>query len=262
MDSLTKVLLIALVLSLIVLLTLRLYNTFVLNRVVVHEINSADSNISSGKIESIIAKFKTYLRAEELNISYGENENYLRVNQMLNKKHKTIAIPKWIMPSVGYELDYILASIWFNTKLFQKDSEIKKFQLIIKWIPLLLHLVYYITIVISFLLYFLNKEEIVQSTGSKFLIFIFEKPVFELIAVTSFLAIVIVIFASNNLKMRLEEKYEMEIIQFVKNECESYKKDISAARIYSKEFGKIDFKIFKFNAKTSNLKFVGPFTLL
>ncbi|AUB31370.1 hypothetical protein [Spiroplasma floricola] len=262
MDSLTKVLLIALGLSLISLIIIRIFNTFSLNRIAIHEINSADSNISSSKIDSIIQKFKVYLKIEELNISYGETESYYRINQMLNKRKKQITIPKWIMPSVGYELDYILASIWFNAKLFQKDRDIKKMQLILKWIPLFLYIVYFSTFILSFVIYFLNKEAIIQATSSKFLIFIFSKPLMELISLTVFLSIVILIFSSNILKIRLEEKYENEIIGFVKNECESYKMDISAARIYAKEFNKLDFKIFRINAKTSNLKFVGPFTLL
>ncbi|WP_339021443.1 hypothetical protein [Spiroplasma endosymbiont of Atherix ibis] len=262
MDSLTKVLLIALGLSLITLITIRIFNTFSLNRIVIHEINSADNNISSSKIDALIAKFKVYLKIEELNISYGETESYYRINQMLSKRKKQITIPKWIMPSVGYELDYILASIWFNAKLYQRDKEIKKIQLILKWIPLFLYIVYFLTFILSFVIYFLDKQSIIQATSSKLLIFIFSKPLFELIAIIVFLAIIILIFSSNILKIRLEEKYEKEIISFVKNECESYKMDISAARIYAKSFNKLDFKIFRFNAKTSNLKFVGPFTIL
>ncbi|QHX36484.1 hypothetical protein SBIUS_v1c02310 [Spiroplasma sp. BIUS-1] len=262
MDSLEKVLLIALGLSLISLITIRIYNTFSLNKVVVHEINSADSNISSAKIETIISKFKIYLRAEELEVTYGENEGYSRINQMLNKRKKQINIPKWIMPSVGYELDYILASIWFNTKLFQKDKDLVKLNVIIKWFPLLLKLIYALCFIASFVIYFINKEALITSSGSKFLIFIFNRPVFQLTGLMAFLAMTILSFTTNSLKEKLEEKYEREIIQFVKNECESYKQDISAARIYSKEFNKLDFKIFRFNAKTSNLKFVGPFTIL
>ncbi|WP_342258503.1 hypothetical protein [Spiroplasma endosymbiont of Dioctria linearis] len=262
MDSLNKILLIALGLSLISLITIRIFNTFSLNKIIIHEINTADSNISSSKIDSIISKFKVYLRAEELNVIYGETESYSRINQMINKRKKQIVIPKWIMPSVGYELDYILASIWFNTKLYQKDKDIKKFQLIVKWIPLFLYTIYYSTLITAIVFSFLDKTSIIKENPSKFLIFIFEKPIFEFISISSFLFIVTLIFFSNSLKNGLEEKYEMEIIQFVKNECESYKKDISIARIYSKEFNKIDFKVFRFNSKTSNLKFVGPFTLL
>ncbi|WP_338985427.1 hypothetical protein [Spiroplasma endosymbiont of Diplazon laetatorius] len=261
MDDITKkVLLIFLVFSLISFITIRIYNSYVMNKVVVHEINSADSNISSSKIDSIISKFKIYLRAEDLQITYGETENYCRVNQMLSKRKKQINIPKWIMPSVGYELDYILASIWFNTKLYQKDSEIRKLNMIIKWIPMFLYIIYFSTMIISFVIYFLNTDAIIAENPSNFLMFIFSKPIFEFICITAYITIMTLVFFSNQLKSKLEEKYEREIFQFVKNECESYKTDISAARVYAREFNKLDFKIFKFNAKTQNLKFFGPFT--
>ncbi|AGR41950.1 hypothetical protein [Spiroplasma diminutum] len=262
MFSINGFFLIAMILSFVCLLTIRLYNTFSLSKVIVHEINSADSNISSSKVESIIERFKIYLRAEELNIIYGETENYYRVNQMLNKRKKQITIPKWIMPSVGYELDYILASIWYNTKLIQKDKDIRKLEWIVKWFPIFLNLIYILSFLAAIVFLFLDKDSIIKSNPSKFLIFLFNMPVFELISITTFLLIVILMFFTNSLKSILEEKYEMEIIHFVNNECESYKKDISVARVYSKSFNKLDFKIFRINMKTTNLKFVGPFTLL
>ncbi|ASP28580.1 transmembrane protein [Spiroplasma corruscae] len=265
MTDLDKILLVAIVSSLICIFSLKLIYTFLYSRYQIMEINSPDSNISTSKIEEIIQNLKTYLKATDLNIEYANKDSYQRIYQMLNKRQKTIQIPKWFMPSVGYELDYIIASIWYNVKLYQKDKYIKKFNFISVIMPLFLSIIYYLFVFLSFLLYLINYfifTNPVDLIANPIMNFLISYPIIQIICITSFLVLLINIFYVNRLKSILEAKFEIEIIAFVDQYCTSYKHDISAARVYSNNIQRINLKIFRFNSKTSNMKFLGPFTFL
>ncbi|AGR40950.1 hypothetical protein [Spiroplasma taiwanense] len=262
MESLTKILLIALILAFLTLLTIKILNTLFCSKVEIREIQSADSNISSSKIEEIIKKFQHYLKIDDLKVNYADTDTYIRITDILRKRNKEINIPKWIMPSVGYELDYILANIWYSAKLYQKNKQVKKAQLFIKWLPLIFSNLFYLNFLISIFLSILYISFFTSTYPGEFLLFLFRIPIFEVFGLVSFLILITIIFFLNNIKSHLELKYEREIISFVNNECAGYKSDISAARVYATGFEKLIFKIFRWNSKTSNLKFLGPFTIL
>ncbi|AKX34455.1 transmembrane protein [Spiroplasma litorale] len=265
MSDLNKILLIALILTLICFFTLKLFYTVLYSKIKILEINSPDANISTSKIDEIINNLKIYLKASDFNIDYGSKDNYQRIYQMLNKKKKTIEIPKWIMPSIGYELDYIIASIWYNIKVYQKDNFLKKFNFFASVIPFIFLIIFYLFTILSFILYIvyyfvLNNP--VDIVSNKFYEFLLTYPILQIIAITSFLLLVIDMFYINRIKLILETKYESEIIAFVDEYCQSYRYDITAARVYATNFNRINFKIFRFNSKTLNMKFLGPFTFL
>ncbi|AKU80114.1 hypothetical protein [Spiroplasma turonicum] len=265
MSDLNKILLIALVLAIICLLSIRMIYTYMYSKINVYEINSPDSNISTSKIDDIIKNLKVFLNANDLKIEYANKENYQRIYQMLNKKKKTIEIPKWFMPSVGYEIDYIIASIWFNVKLYQKDKFIKRYCLLSVLVPLLLNVLFYLFFLLSIgtlIFIYLNQNNPEIFYANKVLTFLIDYPIFQILCLSTFIILLINSFYINKYKSLLESKYESEIISFVDKSCESYKFDIAAARVHSNNFPRINFKILRFNSKTINMKYLGPFTYL
>ncbi|QEH61607.1 transmembrane protein [Spiroplasma chinense] len=263
MDNMSRIVYLATILTFITLLTLKVYNTIAYSKIKVININSADINISTSKINELIEKFLIYLNATELSVVYGESDTYSRISNMLNKNKKVIEIPKWFMPSVGYELDYIIASIWYNVTIYKKDKDLKKFNLISNILPKVFLFIYSIAIFFVFLLFILNNVIISKIDNfHSFLWYIERYHVLDAIAITSFLGYIITIYNSTKLKYFLEAKYERDIVKFVDKECSGYKSDISAARVYALDIEKLHYNIFRFNSKTSHLKFLGPFTNL
>lgn len=263
MENIHKILLIGVLLTLLTLFSLKLYNTLVYSRIKVREINSADINISTTKIEELIKNFQKYLKCPDLTIEYGVVDNYSRIFNMLNKKKKKITIPRWVMPSVGYEIDYLLASIWYNTKRYQNDKELKKFNLFWSVIPKLAYFIYSLTTVISmmlFIMYFFFSEDRIMIEG--IFMWLIRIPIFQALSFLTFFIIISCLYFSTKGKNWLETKYEREIVSFVDSECIGYKTDIIAARVYSLEFNKLNFEIFRFNQKTENTKFLGPFVCI
>ncbi|AHI52652.1 hypothetical protein [Spiroplasma culicicola] len=263
MSSLSLIIYLAVVLSFMTIIFLKTYNTILYSKIEVKHINSADINISTSKINEIMNSFLKFLNVNDLKINYGEHEQYLRVHQMLNKSNKTIDIPRWVMPSVGYELDYLLASIWYNCKIYNKDKEVKKYNFLVNILPAVFIFIYFIlfavwVVFIITISFFLREEDIIRSFLSVFQTYY----LLEIPTIICFIVYISMIFLSPKLKYYLETKYEREIIDFVNSEFSGYKADIAAARVYALEIGKVHFGFFKLSGKTINIKFLGPFTNL
>ncbi|AOG60203.1 hypothetical protein SHELI_v1c02480 [Spiroplasma helicoides] len=251
------------ILTLVSLVTIKIFNIISYSNIKIVQINSADINISTGKISEIIEKFKKYLDIEDLQIKYGETESYCNVGNMLNARKKIIEIPKWVMPSVGYELDYLLGSIWYNACLYKKESFIKKYNLAAYKLQIMFMFIYLLVIVLNFCLFFtlefILKEEDISSS---YLYLIWSYHILDVIDIFAFLFYISFQFLAAKSKLNLESMYERKLIKFVDEELAGYKSDLATARIFALQITKLYFSLFKINSKTSNLKFLGPFTNL
>lgn len=251
--------------SFISILVLKFFNITEYSKINIVEINSADKNISSARIEEIINKFILYLGLTnaEIKINYGNSDTYSQIYSMLNRRKKEINIPKWIMPSVGYELDYLLASIWYNVKLYKKDKGVRKMQFFISVAPFMFMFIYYIFIFLIVALLIIRvfiMDEIYFN--SSFLYEIFNFKILELISLTFYFLFIICEFNTTRMKMLLEMNYERNIVKFVDEELGGYKADLSAARLYAIEVKKLNYETFRINSKTQNIKYLGPFVKL
>ncbi|ARU92046.1 transmembrane protein [Spiroplasma clarkii] len=251
--------------SLLTIFCKKIFNFFDYSKVEVAEINSADKNISSARVEEIIKAFMNYLgiTQDQLKINYETGESYTKIFTMLNRRKKVINIPKWVMPSVGYELDYLLASIWYNAKLFKKDKGIRRMQIIAHTLPLVAGCIYVLALCLAITLLFV-KVLIMNEIDfeSSFLSIIYKIKILETICLVFYAIYLLCEVNSLQIKFLLESNYERNIVKFVDEELTGYKSDITAARLYAVQIKKMHFDSFRFNSKTSNLKFLGPFVCL
>lgn len=265
MNNIDVIFYVAVIGSLVAILMRKLFNFTEYSKLNVVEINSADQNISSAKVAEMIKKFLLYLdiRENELKVNYESTETYSRVFSMLNRKRKEITIPKWVLPSVGYEIDYLLASIWYNVKLFKKDKGVRRMQLVAHIFPIIFIFTYYLLLTLVFIL-FLTRTFIMPEAEFKtsFLFTIANWKILEVTNLAFFILYIICEFYSTKIKMLLEINYERSIIKFVDEELIGYKNDISAARVFALQVRKMNYDSFRINAKTSNLKYLGPFVTL
>ncbi|QBQ07495.1 hypothetical protein SGLAD_v1c02960 [Spiroplasma gladiatoris] len=245
------------------LITIKIFDTFIYSNAKIININSADINISTSKINEIISKFLEHLKIDDLKVIYGDHNSYIRVTKMLNKNKKQIDIPKWIMPSVGYELDYLLGSIWYSSKIYQKDKYVKRFNLIAQVLPTFFIFAYLLFFVLNIILIILNKYVLSSADyyGSIFE-FLGKYFILDMFVIILFIFYISSLYFATKQKINIETLYERDIVKFVDENCVGYKSDIGAARVHSIKIDKLFFNTFMFNKKTSNMKFLGPFTLL
>ncbi|QGS51709.1 hypothetical protein [Spiroplasma tabanidicola] len=254
---------VATALTLVCLITLKMFNIYIYSSIKVVNINSADINISTSKINDITTKLVSYLNVTDLKIIYGETDFYCRITKMLNRKKQLVEIPKWIMPSVGYELDYLIASIWYNSKLYKKDKYIKRYNFVAQILPSTFILIYIVALILDLILIILNKYILSDfDYYGSFFEFLGKFFILDFIAILFFFMYITCLFFATKHKINIEATYEREIVKFVDENCEGYKSDIGAARVYSLKIDKLYLNTFLFNKKTSNIKFCGPFTML
>lgn len=262
MEKVNLILLIILGLMFVLLLAIRAVNTLTYMKLNVPEIKSADINISTSKIATLIEGFTNFLGVSDLKIEYGTSEDYCKPFKMLNRKTNQVNIPKWVMPSVGYELDYLFGSIWLNAMLYKKDKDLNKFRILMNVFPIVGRMFFYFGFIVAITLYVIYQVDFTVITTNEFLNGLYKIPVIQFFGISGFLLVVSSHMVVNNFKINLESKYERSITKFVEQECSGYKSDVVAARFYAIQFQKVSFSIFKGSKQTRYIKFLGPFVSL
>ncbi|WP_339022474.1 hypothetical protein [Spiroplasma endosymbiont of Crioceris asparagi] len=242
-------------------LSLKISITFIYGRAQVPSINNGSLTVSDKIIQETGDAAIKYLNSD-LTFEYSNEYYYSSIYNHLNKKQKKIIVPQWKQVSAGYELDYVLASIWFNAMLFKKNKAIRFWKLVTTTIPSFCRNLFLISAVFIASLYlldhysnkmFLAKHHILIEIILLFLLFIF--------FIMFFIYLFCILYA-NNKKTIIESMYEKDMAAFFKTELRGYVEDIVAARTYSVNIPKVDFQIIRLNVKTENVKYFGPFAMI
>ncbi|WP_338971726.1 hypothetical protein [Spiroplasma endosymbiont of Panorpa germanica] len=262
LNSMNLILIVALLSTIVFLLSIRLYFSLYYSRTEVPLIKSADINISSAKIEEMIQKFQFYTNCTDLKIIYERDVPYVKTFCNLKRKKKLILIPIVTFNSVGYEIDYILGQIWIASKIYNRNTNIMNYRRVVVIIPIYFRVIYYLFMFFSFALYILAKinfEEIILQNS--FLLFLYRVPVLSLTSISAFIGIVILFLMAQNLKISLEDYYEMEVSIFVKDQMTGYKSDYLAARVYSRSIPYLLIPTFRITKNVEFMKYFGPFAI-
>lgn len=247
----------------LIILTIRMVNTYYYNKTEVPEINSADSNISTAKIADLTEKAKSYFKLDDFVVTYGEEDVYNNIFKHTNLKEKTIKIPKYNLISPGYELDYIFASLFIAYKQNIKDKSTNKFNWALNILPIIATFFFCLGLLLTAAIFLLNKLDyvkyIIQVDAMRMLS---KFPVIQCIGISGFIVRISCIVYLNSFKTVLETAYEKEIILFVNQFCEGYKSDVASARVYATSINQCSMPMFRVSRKVSDLKYLGPFVFM
>ncbi|AHI53651.1 transmembrane protein [Spiroplasma sabaudiense Ar-1343] len=256
------VLIITVISTLVALFSIRFYFSNYYNNLKVPIIKSADINIASSKINQIIKEFLFYNKCSELQVIYENQANYIKTFSGLDRKKKIIYLPKIQFNSVGYELDYILGRIWVACRLYKNNNNIKYYRSITTTFPLFFKIIYYSSVVATISFFIFWQLAPISIKENDFLIFLQNYPVLPSTSLAAFLGIIILFLISQKSKSNLEDFYEMEMTEFIKDNLIGYKEDYLAARVYSRSIPYLLTPIFRTWKQVENQKFLGPFNII
>jgi hypothetical protein len=254
--NISTLILLVLILSLIF---MRVIFTVIMYKTETPSIKSADNNISTTTFERIANSLKERLGLSEWNILQNSNDEYNSVANCVNHKKKVISITKFLVPSVGYEIDNLLGTIWFASKLINNDKKFTRFTLALNVFNLMFEILFYVSALLQFALWFVYKYDVMIVINSSLLFYIKSHSVLfftslAILIVASFIQVLI--YGSKN---SIEELYEREISAFVSSECREFSQDIVAARTFALNWKPILVPVFA--RKASSLRYLGPFVI-
>ncbi|QHX36021.1 hypothetical protein STIUS_v1c04670 [Spiroplasma sp. TIUS-1] len=242
---------------------IRLINVSIYGKTQPFRIVDEHTTISDVEINDLGNKYLEHLKTD-LKLEYATHEEYVSVYDQLDEKNETIVIPKWYMSSAGYELDYVFASIWFNTSLYNKNKFAKVWRSRAILIPFYSALTFWIALAFSIVL----KITTMVLSNTAFLVgeqllFDILMITFSLIGTIGTMIYIMCIIYVNTYKNLIEAQYESSLSSFITKECKIYKDEIIAARHYAISISKVDMRTFKINkTKAGELKFMGPFVII
>lgn len=221
----------------------------------VWQINTGNDVINSTELNQIVKEFRILLNLKKYKIVFVDDDKHHKLFSNLKKSKKQIVINKQIFVSVGYELDYLISRLWLSSQEIKKSSLIRWYKILVKYLPTIL-------IVLGFLSYLFNTFIFVigltylDSLDSKFINFLWYKPVVALLTMIFFGLLGLVFYGAVKVKAKVELAYNQEILGLAKKVLDTYYLDFTAARQYAQRI-QIPF-LLTFHSKRE--KWLGPFT--
>jgi hypothetical protein len=113
---------------LFIFLAIRIYFSVKLLNHQVPLINSANDVISNKDLNQIVKQYQMVFGLQKYQIIFKETEALYNLGKGLNQYKKTITFSKIIFPSVGYELDYLIGTLWFiSEKKIHKNHLVRTY---------------------------------------------------------------------------------------------------------------------------------------
>ncbi|WP_338983040.1 hypothetical protein [Spiroplasma endosymbiont of Othius punctulatus] len=242
---------------------IKLINLSVYNKIVQPRIVDEHTTLSDVEVNDLAKKYLEYLKSD-LELEYASHDEYVPIYDHLDEKEKKIIIPKWYMSSVAYELDYVFASIWFNSSVHKKNKFAKTWRTRAVSIPFYATVFFIISLVIVVPLKLINMiGGDTPFVVSQQLMFDIVLSIFSIIGTVCILSYVMCIIYVNTYKNIIEAEYENSLSKFITEHCKLYKEEIIAARHYAISINKVDLRSFRMRKKKAGeLKFLGPFVII
>ncbi|WP_342269278.1 hypothetical protein [Spiroplasma endosymbiont of Aspidapion aeneum] len=250
-------------LEVLFLFIIELINTIKIRTHTVLQINASNNNVSTTQLKKWIDLLKVEFNIQEWVVEYRESNKYKNCLNCVDKKAKKIIIPKWEFISVGYEIDYLFATLYASSKIINKDKFFLRMNFIANYLILILKICLILSLIIHIVFhYFITNQD---SSFYQEHHLLFENYanwyINQTIGVGLFIMIIVIIYCIDKYcKNAFENLYERDIYDFVKKECIGYDYDFYVARQYSRMHKIWLISLNKFSKKTDSLKYMGPWT--
>jgi len=259
MNILNLSLLIVIFFMLLAFLIVRIFFTSKYIHLDVPRINSGNDVISNHDLNEIVKHYRAVFELNNYEIIFKQTDSFYSLGRGLDKKNKEIVLSKYIFNSVGFEIDYILGTLWLLSQRLVKKNHFVRFYnftnnygfIINFFLFLIIFLVYLIVYVIVGVSYHGTIE-------NKVLMFLWNYPILQLICFFLFFNSFILYAGLVRMKERIENAFLKEVMANFEKYFKEYSFDLKAARRYAREMTLPH----NFSFRVSNLtkeKWLGPF---
>jgi len=259
MNVLNLILLIMIFFMLLAFLFVRIFFTMKYISFDVPRINSGNDVISNQDLNEIVKHYRAVFELEQYEIIFKQTDNLYSLDRGLDKKNKEIVFSKYIFNSVGYELDYILGTLWFlSQRLVKKNSLVRFYNFANNYGFVINFFLFLILFLLTLIIYLVVGVSYHGEIDNRTLMFLWNFPVLQLISFFLFFNSFILYIVLSRVKENIENTFSKEVMANFEKYFKQYSFDLKAARRYAKELPLPH----NFAFKTLNLtkeKWLGPF---
>ncbi|ATZ16578.1 hypothetical protein JN01_0211 [Entomoplasma freundtii] len=218
------------------------------------EINSGHDLIDSHTMGQLVETFQKKLNLTNYVIEFQDNDYERRLFWNLKRREKKIIITKRIFPSVGYELDYLISRLWIASKELEHNRLLITYKWVVKFLPYLYLALIGLCFIGQTVVFFLglNQQEVLSNSALDFL---WTNPIFAFLVFIFFALWVFNFYIAFDLKTKVEQLYNKEVVPLVKEILDFYTFDFFAARQYAQEMR----LPYAFTFRNRLDKWLGPF---
>jgi len=258
MGTVNLILVIVIFSLLTIYLGIKIYFTVTYQNYQLPLINSANDVISNHDLDQIVHYYQGIFQLNDYQLHYELTENFLTLGSAVSRRKKTITFSKALFGSVGYELDYLLGTLWFVSQLTNRKNHrvrfydfTNRFGFLINFILLLFGFL------ASLIVYLIGAITYGGEITNATLNFFWTVPLFPILSFFFFLNFFIIFYILVTLKGKLEKQYTETLNLTFNQEFKTYAFDLNVARAYSMGVPTPHNLAFK----TTNMKFkwLGPF---
>jgi len=258
MGTVNLILVIVIFSLLMIYLGIKIYFTVTYQNYDLPLINSANDVISNQDLDEIVHYYQKVFHLEDYHLNYEVTENFITLGSAVKRRKKTLNFSKELFGSVGYELDYLIGTMWFVSQLAnRKNHRVRFYDFTNRFGFMINFLLLLLTFLATLIIYLIGTITYDGEITNVTLNFFWTFPLFQMLSFFLFLNFFIIFYILVVLKGKLEKQYTETLNATFNQAFKPYAFDLKAARAYS--MGVPTPHNLAFKTTNTKFKWLGPF---